>query len=148
MKNIGTYIIYFFLGVFAIISCSQNKKFVPEEKFIGVWQLEGREMYDGIRIAVQSENGKIKGRIRLLNRNKVVNMFCDSNSVWISNIKRVSNFEFKVSEKRPAAELMSIYGIGATQEYKAVFIHDDTIGLSIDPSDPFKSIIRYVRVKP
>ena len=55
-------------------------------------------------------------------------MFVDSNAIWISGIKRTSNYQFKLTEKKIAKDLFSLYGLGTSNEFKAEFIDENTIG--------------------
>jgi len=129
-----------------LVGCSPNLKEVPEEKFIGLWELKGRSMFDGIQIRIEKEDGTLKGKIVKLNDNKLVKMFSDINDVWISEIKRASNFEFKIIEKKIAKDLFALYGISTTQEFNAEFIDDKTIGLGTGISSAKNSKLLYVRI--
>jgi len=128
-----------------LAGCSTNFK-VPEEKFIGLWELKGRSMFDGIQIRIEKEDGTLKGKIVKLNDNKLVKMFSDINDVWISEIKRTSNSEFKIIEKKIAKDLFALYGISTTQEFSAEFIDDKTIGLGTGISSAKNSKLLYVRI--
>ena len=129
-----------------VMSC-QEFKVVPDEKFIGVWELSGRSMFDGIRIRIQREDGKLTGKIEKLNDNKLVKLFAEVNDVWVSEIKRTSNFEFDLTEKKIARDLFSIYGQSTSQEFEIQFIDDNTIGLGANHTDPRHSKIVYKRIE-
>ncbi len=144
MKN---YLKIFFLVAGIIISACSPKPFVPDEKFVGKWAPEGRKMYEGLEITIVKEKDKLRGRLTRLNDNKYIKMFSDSNDTWVSNIKRISNFEFRLTERKPGADFMSLYGLSGSQEFKALFIDDNTIGLAAEGADPLKSTIVYKRLK-
>ena len=74
-------------------------------------------------------------------------MFVEQNDIWIKEIKRASNFKFKLTEKKIGNALFSIYGQKTTKEYKIEFIDKNTFGLATKNSDPQKSKVRYKRVK-
>jgi hypothetical protein len=133
--------------VLLVTGCKNSFEEVPEEKLIGTWELKGRGMFDGIQIKVQKENNKITGRIVKLNDNKMVKMFADVNDVWVSEIRRTSNFEFRLIEKKIARELFSLYGLPTSQEFKVEFLDDNTLGLGADNSDPQHTTITYKRVQ-
>jgi hypothetical protein len=128
-------------------SCGERLQEVPVDKFVGTWELAGRGMFEGIQIKIENQDEKMVGRIIKLNDKKVINMFADSNDVWVDNIRRTSNYEFRMTEKKVARELFAMYGISTSQEFKAQFIDDNTIGLATDNSDPIKSTVIYKRVK-
>jgi hypothetical protein len=128
-------------------ACNREARYVQEDKFIGKWELQGRGMFEGLRVEIKKEDGKLKGKLIGLNTNKYIRMFSDSNDTWVSSIKRISDFEFRITERKPGADFMSLYGVSTSQEYKAVFIDDNTIGLATDPADPFKSSIVYKRIE-
>jgi hypothetical protein len=128
-------------------SCGERLQEVPVDKFVGTWELAGRGMFEGIQIKIENQDEKMVGRIIKLNDKKVINMFADSNDVWVDNIRRTSNYEFRMTEKKVARELFAMYGISTSQEFKAQFIDDNTIGLATDNSDPIKSTVIYKRIK-
>ena len=130
-------------------SCSRDGfEKVPEEKFIGTWELQGRPLFDGIKIEIsKSADNKLTGRIIELNDNKYVKMFTDSNDIWINEIRRKSNYQFGLTEIIIAKDLFSLYGINSSMDFKVEFIDENTIGLSKENSDPKKSDIIYKRIK-
>lgn len=141
---------YSFTLLFSLVlfnACSDKYSKVPDEKFVGIWQVQGRSMFDGIEIKIEKADNNLTGRIYKLNDNKFIKMFADSNDVWVSEITRKSNFEFKLTEKKIARDLFSLYGLSTSQEFKAQFIDDNTIGLATESSDPRVSKILYKRVK-
>jgi hypothetical protein len=144
MKMIKTIACLLIIGMI-FCSCSKRNK-ISEEKFVGDWELKGRSSYEGIQVRIKIVDKKIKGRILKLNNNKIVRMFMDSDAVFVAEIKRVSNFEFKLTEKKPAAELFSMYNQSTSQEFKVEFIDDNKIGL-VENGDPKKSSVFYERVK-
>ncbi len=138
----------FIIFILLLFSCSEKYEKVPESRFVGEWEIKGedRNMFEGIIISIQEENGNLKGRIKKLNNNKYVKMFADSNDVWISGIKRTSNYQFKLYEKKIGAPLFSLYGISTNEEFKVEFIDKNTFGLAKSNSDPKKSKLIYKRI--
>lgn len=128
-------------------SCSETFEKISEKDFIGNWELNGRKMLDGIQITIKEENGKIVGRLTKLNDNKYVQFFADSNDIWIPDINRISNYQFRLSEKKIGYELFALYGLETTQAFKVEFLDKNTIGLSAGNSDPEKSEIKYKKIK-
>ncbi len=104
-------------------------------------------MLDGVQISIQYEDNNLTGRIQKLNDNKYVKLLVDSNEVWISTIKRVSNYEFLITENLIGKELFNTYGLSTNQEFKAEFINQDTIGLAKETADPKKATIFLIRIK-
>lgn len=129
-----------------LFSCSEKTKEVSEDKFIGIWEIKGTSIMDGTQIQIQRENNRLIGRIHKLNDNKYVKLFSDSNEVWIPEINRISNYEFKLTENKIGKELFALYEQKTNQEFKVQFIDDNTIGLTINGSDPSKSIRIYKRL--
>jgi hypothetical protein len=136
-----------FLAVFIVslllVACSQK---VPEDKFVGIWEIKGRKMFEGIQINIEKKNDILVGKIYRLNKNKFVKMFCDSNAVWISAIQRSSDNEFALTENKIGSELFSLNNLSTSQEFKVQFIDNNTFGLATDNSDPIKSTKIYKRV--
>lgn len=130
------------------LGCDSNKlKEIPIEKFMGTWELQGRTMFDGIVVEIKkSDNGEFVGKVNKLNDNKYVEIFAENGDIWVTNISRSSNYEFKITEKKIASPLFALYGQGTTAQYEAQFIDDNTIGLAISNSDPTKSSVVYKRI--
>jgi hypothetical protein len=84
----------FLIFTLFIFGCSNKFNKTPEENFIGIWKIEGRSMFNGIQIKIKKEDNELIGRIYKLNDNKLVQLFADSNDLWVSGIERKSNFEF------------------------------------------------------
>lgn len=127
-------------------SCSGKLKQVSDDKFIRIWEIKEAPLMDGTQIHIKRENNKLVGRIYKLNDNKYVKLFSDSDDVWIPEISRISNFEFKLTENKIGKELFALYGQKTTQEFKVQFADDNTIQLSTNDSDPTKSTRIYKRV--
>lgn len=140
----------FILSIITIVlfsSCSQKFEKISENEFIGIWELSGRDMFDGIQISIQKENGKLKGRIIKLNENKYVQFFTDTNDIWNSDFTRSSNYQFKLREIKIGKELFALYDLDSTEEFNAEFIDKNTIGLAKSNSDPISSKIKYIRIE-
>jgi RNase P/RNase MRP subunit p29 len=91
----------------------------PDEQFIGKWRLVERGMFDGIEVQIAKDNeGNFEGIITKLNDDKYVKMFMEVGDKFVSGIKRNSNFEFTLKEKRIASPLFSAYGESTTNEFK------------------------------
>ncbi len=136
----------FLIFTLFISGCSNKLKKTPAENFIGIWKIEGRSMFNGIQIKIEKNENELIGRIYKLNENKFVQLFADSNDVWVSGIERRSNFEFALTEKKIAKDLFSLYGLSTSQEYKVEFFNENAFGLSIDNSKPLNSKIIYRRI--
>jgi hypothetical protein len=119
---------------------------VQDDKFVGLWEIQGRAIFDGIQIKIEKENNNLTGRIYKLNNNKFIKMFADSNDIWVSEITRTSNFEFKLTEKKIAKDLFALYGQSTSQEFKVQFLDDNSFGLAKDNSDPIVSKVIYKRI--
>lgn len=141
-------IICFFTIVLLTSCANENFRKVPDKSFLGTWELHGRSMFEGIKVKIEkTSNDKLIGHIVELNDNKYIKMFVDSNDLWISGIKRTSNYQFKLTEKKIAMDLFALYGLGTSNEFKAEFIDENTIGLAGGNSDPTKSDIIYKRIE-
>lgn len=130
-----------------LLSCENRLQEVSFDKFVGLWEVKGRGMFEGIQIRIEKSDDKLVGKIEKLNDNRMVNMFAKAGDTWISDIKRSSNFEFRLTEKKIASELFSVYGLSTSQEYRVQFIDDQTIGLGTESSDPQQSPVRYLRIE-
>lgn len=133
--------------IFFIAGCGEKLKEVPTDKFAGVWELKGRKMFEGIQIKIEVQGETVTGKIVKLNDNKWVKMFADNGDVWISEVTRSSNYQFRLVEKKLAKDLFSLYGISTSQEFKVEFIDDNTIGLTSETGDPQKATVFYKRVE-
>lgn len=136
-----------FFTIILLVSCSEKYGYVSDDKFVGLWELNGRSMFNGIQVRIEKEDDTFVGKIVKLNANKYVRMFADTNDVWVSGIDRSSNFAFKLTERKLARELFSVYGMSGSQEFKVQFIDDNTLGLATEGADPLNSTIFYKRVK-
>ena len=148
IKNIASLIILT-IGIMLVSSCDTNKlKETPIDKFVGVWELQGRAMLDGIKIKIEKdEDDELIGKVVELNDNKYVQMFLEIDSKWITGIKRTSNFEFKLTEKKIGSELFSLYGLDTSKEFNVQFIDETTFGISTGSSDPKQSEIIYKKIE-
>lgn len=130
-----------------ISSCDKLNE-TPIENFKGTWKLEGRSMFNGIEIKIEENSGgKLIGKVVSLNDNKYVKMFIETNDTWVTGIRRTSNYEFRLTEKKIGSDLFSIYDLETTKEYKVEFIDEDTIGLGSGDSKPTESSVKYIRVR-
>ncbi len=122
-------------------SCdTESMKKIPVDQFVGNWELQGRSMLDGIRVSInKTESGALLGKVTEINQNKYVNFFMKPGDVLVSKIKRSSNSEFRLTEKKIGSDLFSTYGLGTSKEFKVEFIDKNTIKLG--------SNIVYKRVK-
>ena len=145
--KVNEFTLLFLIGLL-FFSCNSNKfNKTPIDSFIGTWELEGREMFNGIKIKIEeSENGKLKGKVIKLNDNKYIKMFVEINDIWVTDISRSSNYRFKLTEKKIANSLFAMYGQKTIFEYKAEFIDNNTIGLGTRNSDLIESQIKYIRI--
>ena len=139
--------LHILLPAIFLIGCSNEMKQVPEDRFIGLWELKGRNMFEGIQIRIERENKKLTGKIVRLNDNKLVNMFANTNDIWVASISRSSNFQFKLTERKIGRDLFSLYGLSTSQEFRTEFINDNTIGLAPENTDPQHATILYKRVE-
>ena len=130
-----------------LLSCSQKYDHIPEEQFVGVWELKGRKMFDGIQITIVEDNNKLKGKISKLNENKYVKLFAELDDVWVSEITRSSKYQFRLTEKKIGRELFSLYGLSSSAEFRVQFIDRNTIGLSSGGADPTESTVIYKRIE-
>ncbi|SMG49195.1 hypothetical protein SAMN05661096_03579 [Marivirga sericea] len=146
MKNIFTYIIIS-VSLFMSSCDTAGLSEVPMEQFIGTWSLQGRGMFEGMEIEITKEDELLIGRVSKLNDNKYIQLFSVNNDVWVSEISRRSNYQFRLTEKKIARELFALYGLSSSNEFKVEFIDKDTIGLSEEGKDPKNATIRYVRIK-
>ena len=133
---------------FLFFSCDSNLLHkTPIDNFKGTWKLQGRPMFDGIKIKItEDKNGNLIGKIVELNNNKYVNLFVSVGDTWVTNISRSSNFEFVLTEKKIAYALFSQYGLDTTKDYNVRFIDDNTFGLGTGSSDPSESSVKYIRI--
>ncbi len=138
-KHIIPYILILVVS-FSSLNCD-NLKQTPIDGFEGEWELIGRSMFDGIKIKIeQKENGDLIGIISEINSNKYVNLFSEVGDVWVKNIKRSSNFEFTLTEKRIGASLFGLYGLGTSDEYKITF--SDKNKIELKPGIFYKRILK------
>lgn len=102
----------------------------PDSQFIGSWKLIDHGILENIEVEISKDSkGKLSGVVTKLNDNKYVQLFMEKGDVLISEIKRNSNYEFVISEKKIAAPLFSAYGQSTTSEFRANFDGKDNIVL-------------------
>lgn len=144
---ISRLLIAVFTGL-VIISCDTSKlKKTPIDNFVGVWEIQGRPMFNGIKIRIEKTDKKeFVGKIVAINEDKYVKMFVDTFDIWITGIKQSSNYEFTLTEKKIGSALFALYGQDTKTEFKAQFIDKDSFGLETGNSDPTKSTIIYKRL--
>jgi hypothetical protein len=138
---------FLFITILSLCFSCGNNTYIPDDKFVGVWELKGRSMFEGMQIKIERKEDKFTGRLIKLNDNKFIKMLADSNDVWVSEIKRASSYQFRLTEKKIARDLFALYGLSTSQEFKVEFIDDNTIGLGSDSADPLKSQVTYKRVQ-
>ena len=141
-------LLLFTFFVLLVSSCDGNKfQEVKIDGFEGTWEVKGRKMFEGITIQIKkNEHGEFQGEVVSINDNKYVKMFSEPGDQWVSAIKRVSNYEFKLTEKKIGSALFSVYGLDSSKDFRVQFIDENTIGLSTGGADPQSSLVRYVRV--
>jgi|SRR5690554_775679 len=138
------------ISFMVIISSCTSDEFqrVELQQFVGTWELKGRSMFEGVQIEIKNtDKNKLQGTLVKLNDNKFVKLFAEPNEAWVTGIKRTSNFEFNLTEKKLGSPLFSLYDLETSKSFKAQFIDENTIGLSAGNAKPSNSSIRYVRVK-
>lgn len=137
---------YFIIAVSIMFfsSCDSSKlNEIPDSQFVGVWGLVDRGMFENIEIEIVKEkNGNFSGVVKKLNDDKYVKMFMEVDDKFVTNIKRNSNFEFVMSEKKIAAPLFSAYGQSTTKEFKVTFDGKDKILIGSNGADG-----AYIRIK-
>ncbi len=137
-----------FLIIGLLVSC-KNEKFTKTsiDSFVGTWELQGRSMFNGIKVKIDIDNtNNLSGKVVALNNAKYVKMFVENGDTWVTKIKRSSNYEFKLTEKKIASKLFSIYGQSTSKEFNVQFIDKNTLGLGAGNTDPLESVIIYKRI--
>ena len=132
------------LSVIFLSSCNSSRlSEIPLSQFVGNWKLVDRGILENIEIEItKDENGKFSGAIKKLNDDKYVNMFMSVEDKIVIGIKRNSNFEFVLSERKIAAPLFSTYGQNTSSLFSATFESTDVILLGNNGSEG-----KYIRVK-
>ena len=133
--------------IISVLISGCDYQYVEDEQFVGKWELKGRSSFTGMQIEIQKEEGVLKGKILKLPESEIVNMFAKEGDIWVKNIKRTSNYSFKLSETRIASELFSMYDLNTSTVFKAEFINENKIGLAERNGDPQNSNIYYERIK-
>jgi len=134
------------ISLFFFTSCFKFK-YVDENRFIGTWEVKGKSIYEGMKFKITKDDSSLKGYIITPPKNKYA-YFIDSGDNWITSITRVSNYSFKITEKKIAQQLFSEYKLDSNSTFYAYFFGNDTISLS--PKKlyaPKKTQTYYLRVK-
>lgn len=121
--------------VFLLGACRGDRfSETPMEQFKGTWELRGRKPFNGIRVKIDTKSGKTKykGRVVERNNNKMVLLFVDSNDVWVSSIKRLSNSEFELTEKKIGHDLFGMYDLPTKEIHKVRFVNENRFELDGD----------------
>ena len=137
---------YFVLIITIIIfsSCDSSKLTeTPDSQFVGTWKLVDRGMFENIVIEISKDkNGNFIGVVKKINDDKYVKMFMEVGDNLVTGIKRNSNFEFEISEKKIAAPLFSAYGQSTSTEFVATFENKNKILLGNNGTQG-----KYIRIK-
>lgn len=132
------------LTALSLLGCNTDKfAETPMNQFVGTWRLEGRSLYENLEVKISWKDDKLTGTILKLNDNKYVNLFMQEKDVFVSEVKRTSNFQFVLKEKKVASELFASYGNSGTQEFEVQFENKNTILLGKNGSSG-----KYIRMKP
>ncbi|MDX1445769.1 hypothetical protein [Lishizhenia sp.] len=112
-----------------LISCNTDSfQKAAKNQFKGKWRLAKRGILDSLEIEITEDSLKnYTGRVIKVNNNKYVKLFMDDGDLFIKKIKRYSNKDFKLTEKKIAGPLFSIYGESTNKELDVHFHHKDTI---------------------
>ncbi len=123
------YLIPLFIFTLLLVSCENSKiSETPVSQFIGKWILSERGILEGIQIEIKkNKEGELYGEVIHLNDNKYVKLFMENGDKLITSIKRSSNFEFIVTEKKIASPLFSIYNQSTIVEYRVIFQDENKI---------------------
>lgn len=134
----------FILSIIILSSCDSSKLTkTPDYQFVGTWRLTDRGMFENIEIEILKENnGTFTGVVKKLNDDKYVKLFMEVGDKIVSGIKRNSNFEFVITEKKIAAPLFSAYGQSTSTEFVATFESKDKILLGNNGTQG-----KYIRIK-
>ena len=149
IKLLDLKLIFALIILLTFSSCDiDSTRTTSMDQFVGLWELKGRSMLDGVQIDIRkNDSDQLIGKVKNLNENKYVRLFVEEEDTWVSSIKRSSNSEFKLSEKKVGNALFATYGLSTSKEYKVQFIHQDTIALGTKSKDPRKSKVFYIRIK-
>lgn len=134
----------FVFGVLFFTSSCEDTKLtkISDSNFIGNWELKDRGILEGIEIEIaRDEKGELHGEITKLNDNKYVNLFMEVGDQLLTGIRRNSNYEFTITEKKIAAPLFSSYGQSTSKDYKSIFDGENKIVLGKKGAEGF-----YVRI--
>ncbi len=115
--------VFFLLAIFFLASCDTTKlSKTSDDLFVGVWSISGETILDGVEVEITKDaNGNFAGHITKLNEDKLVQMFMEEGDKLITGVKRLSNFEFEMSEKKIASKLFAEYDQSTTVKYKVEF---------------------------
>jgi S-adenosylmethionine hydrolase len=85
-------------------------------------------MFENMEVEILKEqDGNFISVVKKVNDDKFVNMFMEVGDKMVTGIKRKSNFEFVISEKKIAAPLFSQYGQSTLTEFVVTFENKDKI---------------------
>ena len=117
------------ISIIVFSGCNNSKLTeTPDSQFYGVWKLVDRGMLENIEIDLSKDkNGNFTGVVTKINDDKYVKMFMEVGDKLITGIKRKSNFEFVISEKKIAAPLFSTYGQSTLTEFIVTFENKNKI---------------------
>ena len=115
--------------LFIFWSCEDsNFKKVPVEQFYGVWKYQTNNIWNDVVIDIQkTEDARIIGRVLELNHDKFINLFLEVGDKNISNIKRVSNTSFLLTQNMLASELFALYDHPTKTDLRVEFQSKNTL---------------------
>ncbi|PHR47419.1 MAG: hypothetical protein COA32_08345 [Fluviicola sp.] len=148
MRKVKVIKFFILLVTLIFVSCDSTQfSKTPLNQFEGIWELKGRDMFKNMQIEIRlDEEGKVQSKIVKLNDNKYVSLFLEEGDEWVKDIRRTSNYEFVITEKKIAAPLFSQYGNSTSKDWNAVFKNENCIGVS-ESKNAGRSKVEYCRVK-
>jgi hypothetical protein len=148
MRKVKFFKLFVLLVALIFVSCDSNQfSKTPLKQFEGVWELKGRDMFKDIQVEIKlGKEGKIQSKVVKLNDNKFVRLFLSEGDEWVKSIRRTSNYEFVITEKKIAAPLFSQYGNSTSKDWNAVFKNENCIGIS-ESKNAGSSKVEYCRVR-
>lgn len=134
------------LSLILLSSCAKWNH-VDDQLFVGEWELKGRGFYEGMHVKIERKGSKLVGYVSQIPEGNIyARDYMKIGDKWVKSISRASNYAFRLTESRIAADLMSSYGLSTSEEYRVQFISPDRFGLTTGTADPKKSKIYYERI--
>jgi hypothetical protein len=122
MEKSKLFNIFSIIIVYSFVTSCSNYNYVDDSKFIGKWELKGREIYSGMEI--ERNNNSLTGKIIKIPTNRYGKLFLKKMICGFLKLNAPLIIILKITEFKIAHEIFSIYDLPSSNNYYAFFSDD------------------------